>query len=148
MNTTRLALRLLGREWRSSELRVLALALIIAVASLSSVNFFTSRIHQVLEGQASNLLGGDLLLLADHPIKKARRQQAMALGLLSAETVEFPATALAGERNHLVALKAVSNGYPLRGRNRTAPKLLAPDSEVEGLLPAPSPVRYGQAADS
>ena len=70
MNTTRLALRLLGREWRSSELRVLALALIIAVASLSSVNFFTNRVHQVLEGQASNLLGGDLLLLADHPIKK------------------------------------------------------------------------------
>jgi len=142
MNTARLALRLLGREWRSSELRVLALALIIAVASLSSVNFFTSRIHQILEGQASNLLGGDLLLLADHPIRKARRQQAMALGLLTAETVELPATALAGERNHLVALKAVSDGYPLRGRNRTADRLFAPDSEVEG-GPTPGTVWAG-----
>ena len=132
MNLFPLALRHLHREWRAGELKVLAIALIIAVASVTSVNFFTSRIHQALAGQANDLLGGDLVYLSDSGIKSERVARAVELGLQHAKTVEFPTVVLAGERNQLVALKAAGAGYPLRGHNRTAPKLFAADVEVVG----------------
>ncbi len=137
-----LALRHLHREWRAGELKVLALALIIAVASVTSVNFFTSRIHQALAGQANDLLGGDLVYLSDNAIDPQRVARAAELGLRSATTVEFPTMVLAGEKNQLVALKAVSTGYPLRGHNRTAPRLFAADAAVAG-GPAPGTVWGG-----
>ncbi len=127
-----LALRHLHREWRAGELKVLVMALIIAVASVTSVNFFTSRIHQSLAGQANDLLGGDLVYLSDSAIKAQRVARAAELGLQSAKTLEFPTMVLAGEKNQLVALKAVSDSYPLRGQNRTAPKLFAADAAVTG----------------
>ena len=39
-----LALRMLAREWRSGELGILALALIVAVAALTGVGFLVDRI--------------------------------------------------------------------------------------------------------
>ena len=116
----------------AGELKVLAMALIVAVASVTSVNFFTSRIHQALTGQANDLLGGDLVYVSDNGIKDELASRATELKLQSATTVEFPTMVLAGEKNQLVALKAASEGYPLRGQNRIAPKLFATDVDVEG----------------
>ncbi|ALP53452.1 ABC transporter permease [Candidatus Tenderia electrophaga] len=130
MNAFRLGLRQLRRDWRAGELTILALALVIAVASVSSVNFFTSRIHQALELQANDLLGGDLVLVSRDPIAAQRRDHARDAGLRSAATVEFPTMVLAGEQSQLVGLKAVSANYPLRGRNRIAPEQFAPDEAV------------------
>ncbi len=132
MNHFPLALRHLHREWRAGELKVLAIALIVAVASVTSVNFFTSRIHQALAGQANDLLGGDLVYLSENDIKAQRVARAVELGLQHARTVEFPTMVLAGEKNQLVALKAVGSSYPLRGHNRTAPRLFAADAEATG----------------
>ncbi|MDZ4263300.1 MAG: FtsX-like permease family protein [Pseudomonadota bacterium] len=135
----RLALRMLRRDWRSGELRVLLLALIVAVASVSSVNFFTSRIHLALSSQASDLLGGDLALLSSDPTSAERKAQATALELQLAETLEFPTMVVAGDGSQLVALKAVSSNYPLRGQYRIATQLFAADREVAG-GPAPGTV--------
>jgi putative ABC transport system permease protein len=132
MSGFRLAMRHLDREWRAGELKVLAMALVIAVASVTSVNFFTSRIHQALTGQANDLLGGDLIYISDSGIAEQRVTRALELGLRSARTVEFPTTVLAGEKNQLVALKAAGSSYPLLGHNRVAPKLFATDNQVDG----------------
>ena len=123
----RLALRMLWRDWRAGELRVLLLALVVAVASVSSVNFFTSRIHLALTSQASDLLGGDLVLVSSDNIDTEKKSQATELGLQLAETAEFPSMVVVGDNSQLVALKAVSSGYPLRGHNR-----IAADTEVMG----------------
>ena len=61
------SLRMLVRDWRAGELRVLAAALVIAVASITSVAFFADRIGQGLARDAHQLLGADLVLLSDHP---------------------------------------------------------------------------------
>ena len=54
----RLALTLIcWRDWRAGELRVLALALVIAVASVTSVGFFADRVRQALTREAHQLLG-------------------------------------------------------------------------------------------
>ena len=62
-----LALRMLARDWRAGELRILALALLIAVGSVTSVSFFADRVRQGLNREAHQLLGGDLLMVSDQP---------------------------------------------------------------------------------
>src|SRR5881409_3635522 len=68
MNTVKLALRMLRRNWSAGELRVLLLALFIAVASVTTVGFFADRVQSALDHEANELLGGDLVMIADHPI--------------------------------------------------------------------------------
>ena len=63
----RAAWRMLVRDWRAGELGVLAAALVIAVASVTSVGFFADRVGHALERDAHQLLGADLVLAADHP---------------------------------------------------------------------------------
>ena len=59
MNTPRLALRMLGRDWRAGELTVLVAALVLAVASVGTVAFFADRVKTALTRQANLLLGAD-----------------------------------------------------------------------------------------
>ena len=63
----RQSLRMLARDWRAGELRVLAMALVVAVASVTSVAFFADRVSAGLARDAHQLLGADLVLVSDHP---------------------------------------------------------------------------------
>jgi putative ABC transport system permease protein len=116
----RLSFRMTARDWRAGELRFLLVALIIAVASLSAVGFFIDRMRTSLNRDAHQLLGADLLVNSDQPIRAEWRAEAQRRGLLLADTVTFPSMAQAGEGEQSVALlasvKAVSQGYPLRGQ--------------------------------
>ncbi len=47
---------MLLRDWRGGELTILAAALVIAVTSLTSVGFFTDRVQQGMDRQASELI--------------------------------------------------------------------------------------------
>ncbi len=131
MIALRLALRQLARDWRASELGVLALALVIAVAAVTSVAFFTDRIHRALATQASDMLGGDLALRSRSAIESERIELLQTLGMEYAQTVEFPTMVIADGESQLVALKAVSDGYPLRGQLRASSRLFAPDAQVD-----------------
>ena len=57
-----LSLKMTRRDWRAGELRFLLIALMIAVASLSSVGFFVDRMRNGLNRDAHQLLGADLLV--------------------------------------------------------------------------------------
>ncbi len=118
------ALLMTRRDWRAGELRFLLVALIVAVASLSSVGFFVDRMRAGLNRDAHQLLGADLVVNADQPIHPAWREEAQKRGLTLAETVTFPSMALAGEGDRtlsqLASVKAVSPGYPLRGALKIA----------------------------
>ena len=135
MKRLALALRLLGRDLRSGEVRVLALAVVIAVASVTSVSFFTNRIQQLLERQANVLMGADLVISADHALDADFSRAARQRGLRTAQTVSFLSMVQAGERNQLTAVKAVSAAYPLRGELRIAPQRFVPD-HVAQTIPA------------
>ncbi|MES2832265.1 MAG: FtsX-like permease family protein [Pseudomonadota bacterium] len=127
------SLRMTARDWRAGELRFLLLALIVAVASLSSVGFFVDRMRTGLSRDANQLLGADLVVSADQPINPAWLAEAQRRNLSVAQTVAFPSMAIAGEgetaRSQLSAVKAVTPGYPLRGNL----KLVQPGS-VDGAL--------------
>ena len=62
MRSWRFALLGLWREWRSGELRLLAFALTLAVAAVTSVGFFTDRVEQALQRQGNELLAADLVV--------------------------------------------------------------------------------------
>ncbi len=138
----RLATRMLLRDLRSGELRVLLAALLIAVGSVATVGFFTDRVRAALGQEATRLLGGDLSLVADHPIPAAILGEAARLGLATTRTVTFPSMVLAGEATTLSEIKAVSDGYPLRGRVRILPSSGGADQEAGG-IPAPGTVWAG-----
>ena len=111
-----LSLRLLARDWKAGELRVLVIGLVIAVASLTTVSFFTDRVRQALSQEAGQLLGADLVLISDRPIDRTWEQQAQERGLHTMRTVRFPSMTVHGGSTQLTEIKAVGPGYPLKGR--------------------------------
>lgn len=113
-----LALKLLWRERSDSALRILFVALAVAVASMSSVGFFSERVRAALEQESHHLLAADLLVQSDHAIPAEYMRLATAQGLRSAITLQFASMAQAGESAALAQIKAVSEGYPLRGSLR------------------------------
>lgn len=114
--TLRLALRMLARDWRAGELRVLSAALVVAVASLTTVAFFADRVGRTISREANQLLGADLVVVSDRPIDAALVAEAQRLGLSTAQAVRFPSMTRHGSESLLTEVKAVTSGYPLRGR--------------------------------
>ena len=126
MNTSflRLGWRTLWRDLRAGELRLLIVAVTLAVAALTAVGFFADRLKGGLQRDASQLLGGDLVVVSDNPTPQAFLDRAAALGLQGAGTLGFPTMGRAsdtqGGASRLVALKSVQPGYPLRGSLKVA----------------------------
>ncbi len=120
----RLGWRTLWRDWRAGELRLLVLAVTLAVAALTAVGFFADRLKGGLQRDATQLLGGDAVVASDNATPTALIARAKALGLQSAGTLSFPTMGRApdaqGGASRLVALKAVEPGYPLRGSLKVA----------------------------
>ncbi len=135
----RLGARSLWRDLRSGELRLLILALTLAVAALTAVGFFADRLKGGLQRDARQLLGGDAVIVSDNPTPQAFTAKARALGLAQVQTLGFPTMARAvdarGGGAKLVALKVVEDGYPLRGSLKVASAPAAPPS-VTRAIPA------------
>ena len=140
-------LRMTARDWRAGELRFLLVALVVAVSALTAVGFFVDRMRSGLNRDAHQLLGADLLVNADQPLPLPWRAEAQRRGLVLADTVTFPSMAQAGQGDDsqavLASVKAVSDGYPLRGQLRTTTS--ADDAsealgDAAGGVPAPGTV--------
>lgn len=128
---------MLRRDARAGELRLLVAALVVAVAALTAVGFFADRVRQSLEREANQLLGADLLLTSDHPWSSKIATDARERGLAVAETRTFPSMVTLGQgddsRAQLAEIKAVSDGYPLRGSLRIAHGAHEADSPAVGI---------------
>ncbi|AJP48243.1 ABC transporter permease [Rugosibacter aromaticivorans] len=131
MRNFNLAWRMLRRDWRAGELTVVGMAIVLAVAALTSVGFLTDRVEQALKLEAHQLLGGDLLLTADHPWVADYRREAAARGLRIAESTTFPSMVQINGTAQLAEIKAVSENYPLRGALRIAPVLNVKDATTQ-----------------
>ena len=107
-------------HWRAAlrdpGLRLLAAAVLVAVAALSSVAFFADRVERALLLQGAALLAADLVAEQGEPIPQEWLEQAESLGLDRARGITFPSVIIANERPLLVQVKAVEVPYPLRGR--------------------------------
>ena len=130
MKALSLAWRLLLRDWRSGELTVLGIALMIAVTSLTAVAFLTDRVGQAVELRAAESLAADLRLGASQPLSESYIQMAEQAGLRTASMITMPSVVFEENRSTLSAIRAVSAAYPLRGQLKVAPKLLATANEI------------------
>ena len=159
ISSLRLSWLLLWRDFRARELNLLLMALLVAVAAVTTVGFFVDRLDRALNEQALHLLGADLVVRAARPVPEAWAQRATASGLQVAHTVSFPSMAMAdhaGPQPHagpqdrgdasdldlnadeelpptqLASVLAVSQRYPLRGVLTVTPDAVNPDFCTSG----------------
>lgn len=144
----RLGWQTLWRDLRSGELRLLLVAVTLAVAALTAVGFFADRLKGGLQRDARQLLGGDAVVVSDNPTPTRMIEQAQALGLTVASSLGFPTMGRApearGGATRLLALKAVEAGYPLRGQLTLKDQVAGPQTLVRA-IPAPGEVWVDEA---
>lgn len=135
MKLYKLSISALMRDWRSGELHLVLLAVIISVSAVTTVSFFTDRVKRATELESNTLLAADLVLASPSPINSAYDSLAEKNGLDVARTTSFRSVAVVGERLELTEVKAVDPAYPLYGELRTASELFG-EEKVTDQIPA------------
>jgi len=134
-SSLRLAWKLLHRDWRAGELTVLIAALLVAVTAMTGVAFLTDRVGQAVALRAAESLAADLRVDSTRPINETHTDLAAESGLRSARITRMPSVVFAGEANTLAAVRAVTTGYPLRGKLKTSRQLLAEPAITDEIPP-------------
>ena len=129
----RLAARLLVRDWRSGEVLVLLAALVVAVAAMSAVTFFTDRVRSAVSQQAGEALAADLRVESISPLPDEMRAAATRRGLATADIVSFRSVVAAGDMTSLADVRGVTASYPLRGVVRVADRLAGIPQDATGI---------------
>ena len=125
--------RLLKHELRRGELTIMAAAIVLSVTAVLSLALFTDRLQAGLTERSAEFLAADRVLSSRRDVSEDWIARAQAEGLQTAQRVVFNSMAFAGEQLALVDVKAVSDGYPLRGELRVAEQPYAQDALAEGL---------------
>lgn len=128
------AFKQLWRDFKSGELFLLCLCLIVAISASTCISFFAERIDHALTEQANELLAADLRISSRQTIDQSVANQARALNFETAEFRSFQGIVRNKEAFGLAEIKAVSKNYPLRGHLETQTHLDA-NAIVEPSLP-------------
>ncbi len=134
-----LAVRSFKPDWRNPSLRILMVALVIAITAITAVGFFTDRLQRVMVQQAAELLGGDLRISSSAALPAFFTEYARTRQLSLATGMSFNSVVLHQDSTLLTEVKAVSESYPLRGQLRIASKLDSPDLATTD-LPGPGEI--------
>ena len=114
-NLMKVALRLLWRDWQGGELRLLFIALVMAVTSVTGIAMFTDRLERALLLESANMLAADRIVSGRGELPEAVLAEGQSRGLRTAQTLSFTSMVFSDSGNLLVAAKAVTDSYPLRG---------------------------------
>ncbi|MCY7313039.1 MAG: FtsX-like permease family protein, partial [Pseudoxanthomonas sp.] len=144
MKLLRMAWRQLRRDAAAGDIRILFAALVLAVVAVTAVGFVTDRAERALAIEANRLLGGDVVVRGDAPITGVIRDAAQAPGLLRTETQTLDSMIRAGDALRLGDLRALGEGYPLRGQFRVIDQANGSERDA-GSIPAPGTVWLSRA---
>lgn len=144
MKTLRMAWRQLLRDVAAGDIRILFAALVLAVVAVTAVGFVTDRAERALAIEANQLMGGDVLIRGDAPITGVIRDAAGASGLRRTETLSLDSMIRAGEQLRLGDLRALGEGFPLRGSFRIIDAANPVEHDAQG-IPAPGTVWISQS---
>lgn len=111
----RLALKLLWRNWRSGELRILSSAVVLAVAVVTAIAVFSDRMDRTISRQSHAYLAADLQVVSRFPIPTVWLDQSRNFPIQQSQSVEFASMVFSDDDMTLASIKAVANQYPLRG---------------------------------
>jgi putative ABC transport system permease protein len=128
-----LAWRRLRRGARSGELLILALAVAVAVASHAAVALFSDRMSKAIASQTGETLGADFVFSSRQPIPDDVAAVLSDTAAATTPVVVFPSVVFAGENSSLASIKAVTAGFPLRGRLTVAERPFDPERLAERL---------------
>jgi len=109
------AFRLLLRDIRSGDILTLIIALIISVATVTSICLFIDRLQLSFEQESASLMAADRLIRSDEEIPKTWQVKASEMSLQQAENTSFSTMIFAGDALQLSQLSAVTDSYPLKG---------------------------------
>lgn len=136
----KLAINLLRRNWRSGELKLLGFSLMLAVAVLSGIAIFTDRLETTLISESNSVLGADYIVRGSKPHDNAWNAVAEQAEIKHTRSALFSSMVFAGDEMHLASVKAVDQGYPLRGQFEVSKipfAMNAADIEVASAIPDP-----------
>jgi len=115
LRLARFSARGLTRDLRAPDVRALFVALALAVAASTMIGFFLDRLDRGLERQASQILGGDLVLEQGRPFGAELRQTLEGAGLVLSDQVGMVSMVSLEDAFQPASLKAVDRRYPLYG---------------------------------
>ncbi len=107
--------RLFWRDLRGGRLLVLWLSVAVATATATGISIGAQRFGDALYGESSEWLGADARLRSSDEIPDEWLGQARRFGLAVSRTLRFSSMLFAGGELKLASVKAVEDGYPLRG---------------------------------
>ncbi|MBN1379573.1 MAG: FtsX-like permease family protein [Gammaproteobacteria bacterium] len=114
----KIALRLFARDWRSGELRILMVSLLIAISGLTTIAVIVDRVDRGMSKETSQILGADRVIRSPRPILDATLKEISALGLNRSDSIRFRTMVIAGNEFQLASVRAVDLSYPLAGELR------------------------------
>ena len=105
------------RDWRERDVRVVLVALMIAVATVGTIALFANQLQRTLVSSASSFLAADRQLDAENgkPVPPGWIEEARNRGLQTGQMIKFSTMVFGESGFQLVSVKAVSDEYPLRG---------------------------------
>lgn len=139
MNTFKFAYTGLKRDWHSGELRLMGISILIAVACLTSVSFFTDRVRRATEQQATELLAADLVLISSKKINPQYIDTAKTADLITSLNESFRSVVVKNDKLELAEVKAVDTNYPIRGHLKTSDRLFGKE-QISKTIPTPGTV--------
>ncbi|MCL1036607.1 ABC transporter permease [Shewanella submarina] len=110
-----LALRLFRRELQQGQLLLIILAIMLAVLSVSGLAGVSERLQVAINGQAAKFIAADRIINSPEPIATEILEQAQELGLSQVSSMRFNSMLFGDEGFQLVTVRAVGQGYPLKG---------------------------------
>ncbi len=130
MKLLRLGLWLLRRERASGEWRVLLLALVIGVGSVSTTGFLGDRFKRAMRDEGARFLGADLLVTSPRPVDSWPAHR-----LTHSAALEFASMVSHGDAFQLATVRAVDAAYPVAGTVKIAAQPFAPGIPGRALPP-------------
>lgn len=107
---------LLRADWRSGDLRLLLAALFLSVFVVTAFSAFSERLQILLVGQGQQFLAADQVLSSTKAVDEAWLDQADDFDLQQARYLLFQSMLYVHDEPKLISVKAVDDGYPLRGQ--------------------------------
>ncbi len=115
MHSLTLALKFLRQTARQRSFRMLLVSLVLATATISCIGLFQLALNSALLSGSSELLAADRQLTSSKPVNPDWLARSGDYDLEMAEGLNFRSMLSHADEMQLVAVKAVSANYPLRG---------------------------------
>ena len=123
-----------AREWSAGELHIMIASLVLAVAMVTGISLFTDRLSLRLVGESNQFLAADVAFDARDVLAPDDWLPLITEGTETAQTLSFPTMVQAQTGEFaLVAVKAVSAAYPLRGTLKISERPFGPAIDTQGL---------------